>query len=309
MRPEGCRSGRSARVRAVARCVSGPGGRVPGAAVSAGLHRPRCGRAGGACSPADRPHCRGPAVPLRQAQEAQDERADPRRPFGRLLSASPALPGAVHDIRGAREHSNRTAQPPRTPRHTPEAAHPAHAATTPQTHPANAATPAVHTNPSAEHDPAAPHDAHPPPPRSAPTAARPPLPLLKPLRQKHRPGRPVRRQPTLHTSTLQAPHRGAGDALMLVCDGLSGLPDAVETVRPQTTVQTCVVHPLLNSLHYAARRDWDRIAELLKPVCTAETEDAALERTPSISPSTAVSPQPAGNSNHPRYTIRSRHTI
>lgn len=42
-------------------------------------------------------------------------------------------------------------------------------------------------------------------------------------------------------------NRGAGDVLMLVCDGLRGLPDAVETVWPATTVQTCVVHLLRNS--------------------------------------------------------------
>jgi transposase-like protein len=37
-------------------------------------------------------------------------------------------------------------------------------------------------------------------------------------------------------------NRGVNDVLMLVCDGLKGLPDAVETVWPRTTVQTCVVH-------------------------------------------------------------------
>jgi transposase-like protein len=31
---------------------------------------------------------------------------------------------------------------------------------------------------------------------------------------------------------------------MLVCDGLKGLPEAVETVWPRTIVQTCVVHLL-----------------------------------------------------------------
>ncbi|MDO0932263.1 transposase family protein [Streptomyces sp. DG2A-72] len=54
-------------------------------------------------APADRPHRRGPAVLLRQTQEARNVQviADP---CGRLLWASPALPGAVHDIRAAREH-------------------------------------------------------------------------------------------------------------------------------------------------------------------------------------------------------------
>ncbi|ATZ22116.1 Transposase, Mutator family [Streptomyces lavendulae subsp. lavendulae] len=57
-------------------------------------------------------------------------------------------------------------------------------------------------------------------------------------------------------------NRGVNDVLMLVCDGLKGLPDAVETVWPRTTVQTCVVHLLRNSFRYAARQDWDKIAKL-----------------------------------------------
>jgi transposase-like protein len=73
-------------------------------------------------------------------------------------------------------------------------------------------------------------------------------------------------------------NRGADDVLMLVCDGLTGLPDAVNTVWPATIVQTCVVHLLRNSFRYAARQDWEKIAKALKPVYTAPTEDAALER-------------------------------
>nr|WP_220449270.1 IS256 family transposase [Nonomuraea mesophila] len=73
-------------------------------------------------------------------------------------------------------------------------------------------------------------------------------------------------------------NRGVDDVLMLVCDGLKGLPQAVETVWPRTIVQTCVIHLLRNSFRYAARQDWDKIARALKPVYTAPTEEAALER-------------------------------
>lgn len=52
----------------------------------------------------DRPDRRRPAVLLRPAQEARDERAGHRRPHGNLLWASSALPGAVHDIKAARTH-------------------------------------------------------------------------------------------------------------------------------------------------------------------------------------------------------------
>jgi transposase-like protein len=73
-------------------------------------------------------------------------------------------------------------------------------------------------------------------------------------------------------------NRGVRDVLMLVCDGLTGLPDAVNAVWPDTIVQTCVVHLLRNSFKYAARQDWDKIAKALKPIYTAATEEAAMER-------------------------------
>jgi putative transposase len=81
----------------------------------------------------------------------------------------------------------------------------------------------------------------------------------------------------LHVLT-EIKNRGVQDVLMLVCDGLKGLPDAVETVWPKTIVQTCVVHLLRNSFKYAARQDYEKIARALKPVYTAATEDAATER-------------------------------
>nr|AHX39407.1 hypothetical protein wt6.30c [Streptomyces sp. WT6] len=73
-------------------------------------------------------------------------------------------------------------------------------------------------------------------------------------------------------------NRGLEDVLMLVCDGLKGLPDAVGEVWPKTVVQTCVVHLLRASFRYAARQDWDKISKALKPVYSAPTEDAATSR-------------------------------
>jgi putative transposase len=73
-------------------------------------------------------------------------------------------------------------------------------------------------------------------------------------------------------------NRGVADCCILVCDGLKGLPDAVAAVWPQTVVQTCIVHLLRNSFRYASRKDWSQIAKDLKPVYTAPSEAAALER-------------------------------
>ena len=80
------------------------------------------------------------------------------------------------------------------------------------------------------------------------------------------------------TVCTELKNRGVEDVLMAVCDGLTGLPDAINTVWPQTVVQTCVVHLLRNSFKYAGRQHWDQIAKALKPVYTAATEAAAEQR-------------------------------
>jgi putative transposase len=72
-------------------------------------------------------------------------------------------------------------------------------------------------------------------------------------------------------------NRGVADVCMLVCDGLKGLPDAVNTVWPQTVVQACIVHLLRNSFKYASKKYWPQIAKDLKPIYTAPSEAAALD--------------------------------
>lgn len=46
----------------------------------------------------------------------------------------------------------------------------------------------------------------------------------------------------------------------------------------KTIVQSCIVHLLRNSFRYASRADWAAIAKDLKPVYTAPSEQAALDR-------------------------------
>jgi transposase-like protein len=72
-------------------------------------------------------------------------------------------------------------------------------------------------------------------------------------------------------------NRGTADVLMVVCDGLKGLPDAIAAVWPQAITQTCIVHLLRNSFRYASKRDWAAVARDLKPVYTAASEAAALD--------------------------------
>jgi transposase-like protein len=72
-------------------------------------------------------------------------------------------------------------------------------------------------------------------------------------------------------------NRGTKDVLMVVCDGLKGLPDAVNSVWGKAIVQTCIVHLLRNTFKYASKKDWAQVAKDIKPVYTAPSEAAALD--------------------------------
>lgn len=71
-------------------------------------------------------------------------------------------------------------------------------------------------------------------------------------------------------------NRGLDDVLIVVCDGLRGLPEAIEATWPQATVQTCVVHLLRASSRYASWKDRRQVTAELKAVYTAPTPQAAL---------------------------------
>jgi len=73
-------------------------------------------------------------------------------------------------------------------------------------------------------------------------------------------------------------NRGVADVCIAVCDGLTGLPDAITAVWQRTVVQTCVIHLIRNTFRYASRKYWDEMARDLRPVYTAPSEAAAKER-------------------------------
>lgn len=70
-------------------------------------------------------------------------------------------------------------------------------------------------------------------------------------------------------------NRGVTDVFFLVCDGLKGLPDAVNNVWPLTTVQTCIIHLLRNTFRLASKKDWDELKRDVKPIYTAPNAAAA----------------------------------
>jgi putative transposase len=70
--------------------------------------------------------------------------------------------------------------------------------------------------------------------------------------------------------------RGVNDILIAVTDGLTGMPAALAAVFPRTTLQTCIVHLIRNSLDYASWKDRKLLAAALRPIYAAASAEAAL---------------------------------
>jgi putative transposase len=69
--------------------------------------------------------------------------------------------------------------------------------------------------------------------------------------------------------------RGAADILIAVTDGLKGIGEALGAVFPATTLRTCRVHLIRNSLDSASWKDRKLLAAALRPVSTAASAVAA----------------------------------
>lgn len=69
--------------------------------------------------------------------------------------------------------------------------------------------------------------------------------------------------------------RGVNDILIAVTDGLKGMPEALDAVFPATTLQTCIVHLIRNSLDYASWKDRKLLAAAIRPIYTAANAEAA----------------------------------
>lgn len=70
-------------------------------------------------------------------------------------------------------------------------------------------------------------------------------------------------------------NRGLKDILIACVDGLTGFPEAIETVYPRTKVQLCILHMLRNSFKYVSWKDRKELAQDLNPVYTAATAEEA----------------------------------
>lgn len=70
-------------------------------------------------------------------------------------------------------------------------------------------------------------------------------------------------------------NRGVKDILIACVDGLSGFPEAIKTIYPNTEVQLCIIHQIRNSMRYIASKDQKAYMTDLKKVYQASNKSAA----------------------------------
>jgi len=79
------------------------------------------------------------------------------------------------------------------------------------------------------------------------------------------------------TILTELKNRGMKDVFIACVDGLTGFPEAIETVFPMTIVQLCIVHMVRNSLNYVNWKERKFVAADLRAVYTAPTAEAAQQ--------------------------------
>jgi len=70
-------------------------------------------------------------------------------------------------------------------------------------------------------------------------------------------------------------NRGLKDIFIAAVDGLTGFPDAINAVFPQTKIQLCIVHQVRNSLKYVSYKHRKEAASDLKKIYKSITEEEA----------------------------------
>ena len=70
-------------------------------------------------------------------------------------------------------------------------------------------------------------------------------------------------------------NRGVEDILIACVDGLTGFPEAIQSIYPDTQVQLCIVHMVRNSLRYVGWKKKKEVVADLKLIYKASTLEAA----------------------------------
>lgn len=71
-------------------------------------------------------------------------------------------------------------------------------------------------------------------------------------------------------------NRGVEDILIACVDGLTGFPQAIEAVFPQTEIQQCIIHQIRNTTKFVSYKEIKALMSDLKRVYAAPTEEIAL---------------------------------
>ena len=80
-------------------------------------------------------------------------------------------------------------------------------------------------------------------------------------------------------------NRGVEDILIASVDGLTGFPEAIASIYPDTEIQLCIVHQIRNSLRYVASKNHKAFMVDLKRVYRAKSlgeAEAALDELESL---------------------------
>ena len=71
-------------------------------------------------------------------------------------------------------------------------------------------------------------------------------------------------------------NRGVEDTLIACVDGLTGFPQAIEAVFPDTEIQQCIIHQIRNTTKFVSCKELKPLMADLKRVYAAPTEEIAL---------------------------------
>lgn len=78
-----------------------------------------------------------------------------------------------------------------------------------------------------------------------------------------------------HRVMTELKARGVDDMLIALIDGLTGFPEAINAVFPETQIHTCTVHLVRRSLAFVSWKDRKRVSAALRTIYRAETVGAA----------------------------------
>ena len=71
-------------------------------------------------------------------------------------------------------------------------------------------------------------------------------------------------------------NQGVEDILIACIDGLSGFPQAIEAVYPQTEIQQCIIHQIRNTTRFVSYKEIKPRMADLKKMYAAPTEETTL---------------------------------